>query len=148
MAGYRLHVSVPPAAEHSGFLFRQKGQDPLRLLRLALRPHQGNGGLVQPPSRGLAVGTEPGAHQHLEHGVPHVGQADGTDSAQLVVGEIRFKIVFHKGLLGEQKFSYRNILPHFPRFVTWDAMLSFPQTQLELRPSPLLFRPYGRMIVY
>jgi len=27
-------------------------------------------------------------------------------------------------------------------------MLSFPQTQLELRPSPLLFRPYGRMIVY
>jgi hypothetical protein len=69
---------------------------------------------VQPPSRGLAMGTEPGAHQHLEHGVPHVGQADGTDSAQLVVGEIRFKIVFHKGLLGEQKFSYRNILPHFP----------------------------------
>ena len=99
MVGDGVDLGVPPPAEDGRFLLRQQGLDSLRLLRLGLGADQPDGGAVHPPSRGPAVGAEPGADQQLKHRVPHVGQADGADFQKAVPAQLRVKVVFHSTLL-------------------------------------------------
>ena len=44
---------------------------------------------------GFTMGAQPCADQNLKYCVPHMGQADGADRPQFVVGQGRFKVIHH-----------------------------------------------------
>ena len=85
VTGDAVDLGVAPPAEDIRLRLRQEGQDPLGALGLVLRADQADGGLMEPPARGLPADAEPGPHQQLKDRVSHVGKADGADAPKLIL---------------------------------------------------------------